>query len=310
MTADGRARPRILYLLGVTRSGSTVLDAILGSHPGVLATGELYHLLRDDHGRTRVCACGQTVTHCPFWSAVLADWRRHEPHFDAGTYLRAQNDFERFRRVPQVLRQGQRPSPAFRQYGEWTESLLQAVGGQRGDKFIADSSKHPPRALALLATRRFDIVLVHIVRDPRAVAWSKVKYLRSPWGPRRLNKPFPLAVRSAMNWVEVNLFAERMGRSTGAPYLRLRYEDLADDPAVELRRLGRFVGLDLEETGRGIAEGQPLTYGHLVAGNRARFQTGRSLAKDLDWRVNSPTWLRTVVWGISGTVGRRYGYLR
>jgi len=306
--SEAADRPRLVFLLGATRSGSTVLNAILGAHPSVVAVGELFHLLRLDHGDPRVCACGKEVGACELWGRVLDGWRKRQPDLDTAAYLLAQDRFERYRRLLGILGQARRPSAEFSRYARWTAALIEATAEISGRSVVADSSKHPPRALALILSGAARPVLIHVVRDPRGVAWSKVKYLRRPWGHPWLNRPLPLAARTALDWVGINLFAEHLMRLDGIRSLRVRYEDLVDDPRTELSRIGKVTGLDLSRLAADLAAGTTLVYGHIVAGNRARFRPGRQLAKDLDWSASSPRWMRVLVWSVTAPVARRYGY--
>ena len=60
----------ILYVGGTGRTGSTVLDRMLGNVPGVVAAGEvtwLWFALRAG-GR---CACGERHAQCPVWGPAL-----------------------------------------------------------------------------------------------------------------------------------------------------------------------------------------------------------------------------------------------
>ena len=66
MATNAKEPVTVLYITGLWRSGSTILDIILGSHHLVEGVGELRTLpaaLVD--GAT--CACGQPVDRCPFW---------------------------------------------------------------------------------------------------------------------------------------------------------------------------------------------------------------------------------------------------
>ena len=68
----------IVYVLSETRSGSTLLDQLLGAHSQVVSVGELLWLtayVRKDRRlydpvHPLVCACGQAVLDCPFWINV------------------------------------------------------------------------------------------------------------------------------------------------------------------------------------------------------------------------------------------------
>ena len=62
---------KVLYIAGSGRSGSTILDNILGELDGFVSAGEVRFLwergMRDD----RTCACGEPFSSCPFWGDVL-----------------------------------------------------------------------------------------------------------------------------------------------------------------------------------------------------------------------------------------------
>src|SRR3712207_896142 len=87
---------KVLYIVGVGRSGSTLLERTLGAIPGFLNAGELNALFSRVSVQDQRCGCGQPFSECPFWQSVgdhgLGGW-----------------DPERVRRVaelqPHVIRQ-------------------------------------------------------------------------------------------------------------------------------------------------------------------------------------------------------------
>src|SRR5437773_1697066 len=50
---------RVIYIMGAGRSGSTLLDTILASHPEVVGVGELVNLHSAGWTAKEICACGQ-----------------------------------------------------------------------------------------------------------------------------------------------------------------------------------------------------------------------------------------------------------
>src|SRR5690606_5281222 len=69
--AGGR-RPMVVFVAGVSRSGSTMLDLILGNRPDSFSCGEVYARYRPfrPHHLEPVCACGAPVETCPVWRKV------------------------------------------------------------------------------------------------------------------------------------------------------------------------------------------------------------------------------------------------
>src|SRR5256885_15043003 len=63
--------PRVLYVLGIYDSGTTVLSNLVGQLDGLFAEGELRNpwpkLTRPDPR----CGCGEPLQTCPVWSRIL-----------------------------------------------------------------------------------------------------------------------------------------------------------------------------------------------------------------------------------------------
>src|SRR5262249_2495572 len=60
--------PRVILLGGLGRSGTTLVERIVGELPGVMALGEIVHLWRRDIRDNERCGCGERFHDCPFWS--------------------------------------------------------------------------------------------------------------------------------------------------------------------------------------------------------------------------------------------------
>src|SRR6266508_1900794 len=60
----------LVYVAGPSRSGSTLLDLILGQILGVVSTGELRYVWTRGLLENEPCGCGRTFLACPFWHAV------------------------------------------------------------------------------------------------------------------------------------------------------------------------------------------------------------------------------------------------
>ncbi len=63
-------RPHVVYLGGFGRSGSTLLERVLGGIPGWTNVGELVDLPRSVHPHNELCGCGRDFSDCSFWSEV------------------------------------------------------------------------------------------------------------------------------------------------------------------------------------------------------------------------------------------------
>jgi hypothetical protein len=65
-------KPKVLYLAGAHRSGTTLLTGVLGCYPGIFAAGEL-HEIWANLLEGRPCGCGRSLQSCPVWRPVLGE---------------------------------------------------------------------------------------------------------------------------------------------------------------------------------------------------------------------------------------------
>src|SRR5262249_42923403 len=117
--------------------------------------------------------------------------------------------------------------------------------------------------------------IVHLVRDPRATAFS--------WSRRRREGQQALGTLNAsLRWLEWNLLAELVARRASTS-LRVRYEDLVRDPSSILSAVCRSAGIAAPDdlaAGRSVE----LRPNHMVAGNPSKFRTGTvAIVPDTDW---------------------------
>src|ERR1041384_6184892 len=118
---------RLGYISGVARSGSTVLDSVLGNHPLIQSVGELARLVSDGWINNFYCSCGKPSQECPFWVAVHQTWRDLNARVTVPEYLEMQNKVKRFRQWPFLLHGSWNNSHTFQLYAQQTFLLLKAI---------------------------------------------------------------------------------------------------------------------------------------------------------------------------------------
>ncbi len=299
---------QVLYIAGSGHSGSTFTDVFLDNHPSVVGVGELTNLVRGGYIEGRYCACGRPPAECPFWSDVRTEWAGRSG-VDLVSYARLQHTFERYATWPRVVIERYRRSPAFATYAEWTVGLYQAIRRVSGRPLVVDSSKVPTRAAALALMPGVDLRLLHLIRDGRGVVFSvqKPKPFRADMPGRQIVPP-PVW-RTAVFWVIVNLQASTVRQRLAASQsLRLRYEDMMADFPAAMSRLGRVIGVELDELARRVAAGQELRVGHTIEGNRLRMVPVVRLRPDYEWMDRLPLRDRRLVWRLAAPWLRSYGY--
>ena len=304
--------PKVLYIVGWGRSGSTLLDTLLGELPGFFSTGELRSIWERGLVERRWCGCGLPVPDCPVWSEVLERMRPDaDAELDPRVVMRWQKEAFRVRHTRKLLRArtADELGPPGPQYGRVVAALYRAIAETTQAQVIVDSSKVPSDSALLRLLPDVQSFFVQLVRDPRAVAvsWKRANQLKDQDPPKAMETHGP--VFSTVTWLGWNLLAEAIRRRSPAPSLLLRYEDLVADPRGALKRISELV--DGPPVPSDFLEERTATLGanHTVSGNPVRFSTGRiSLTEDRQWVTTLPRGEGLLISGLASPLLRRYGY--
>ena len=193
-----------------------------------------------------------------------------------------------------------------------TAALYRSIAAVSGRNVIVESSKNPLRARLLCLSPELDVRLVHLVRDARGVAWSRMKALhksRESGIPREI-KPRRVTV-SAAYWSVMNRYSEQVRRSfPDRPSIRIHYEDLIARAPDTLHAIGELAGIDYSPVISRLAAGESMSPGHLYAGNRVRTSGPIQLRADNEWTAHLTPRQQRLIWAITAGQMKRYGYQR
>lgn len=302
---------RVLYLAGWGRSGSTLAEGMLGQVPGIIGVGEIKFLWERGLLQNRRCSCGTPLRSCEFWVEVLHEAFGRIPDDDELRELDGASRRYRTRHLPGLLLRPTRPPAAgqLRWYYNALAELYRAVAKVSGAQVVVDSSKFPSYLTALLQAPALDVRVAHIVRDPRAVAYSWQRHKKDPDAPNGELMPRMHPARTALYWSAWNLATERIARLAALPYLRFRYEDLIAEPDRTLRAITELSGVPAATVPVG-ARGELFVQGtHQVSGNPVRFRSGPvRLRLDDEWTTGMAPRHRRLTGAVTVPLRRRYGY--
>ncbi|MEO6999261.1 MAG: sulfotransferase [Terracoccus sp.] len=313
------ARPvTVLYLTGSGRSGTTLVNNLVGQLDGAFACGELRYLWQRGLVENHLCGCGQTFDHCPVWAAVMAAPGRPgavgaTPLSGADAGALATRLLRRLasRRVPAMLgrravgRTAVTPHPDDATIA-W---LYHAIANHVGGDVVVDSSKLPPYGLLLGQLPGVQVVHLHVVRDSRATAfsWRRIKpALDHADGDQAM--PTRMVWKSALLWAWWNALSVALwGRDE--TYLRIRYEDFVADPSSTMETIAEHIGLSAHDLPFESPSSVRLTPTHSVAGNPSRHATGPvEIRSDDEWRVAMSSRDRRLVTALTAAVLVGFGY--
>jgi len=247
---------KIVFIAGMGRSGSTLLDLLLGGHPEMIGLGEVYSFASrarawaDDRERV-ICSCGSPVPECEFWAPVFDE---------ISGFAVGQNQ------AATALRD--------RAYDLVLERFQEHYGPEA---IMVDSSKNPDGLQVLSKNSRVDdLKVLHLVKDVRAYVVSMLdrkadkrdaKIMSSPVGSLKtaiLNKS---AVAAGMQWYRGNARVAHLMREAGCEHIEpVSYDQLCLQPEDVLRSICRFIDLSFDPEMLKLEQ----SGSHNILGNRMR----------------------------------------
>lgn len=305
---------RVLYIGGVGRSGTTVLERALGELPGFHVLGETVHMWQRALVDDELCGCGRPFSDCPFWTEVgrraFGGWDQVDPAEVTGL----KRAVDRNRYVGRLAAPRLSPGVAAQvaRYVGMYRRVYEAVAEITGASVVVDSSKHASLAFCLRWDPQLDLRVVHAVRDARGVAYSWAKVTRRPEATsgRTSFMPTYSPASTALRWDFYNSAFGVLAKR-GTPTLRVRYEEFVADPRRVLAGIADFAGAPVDDAGLAFASdtGVELTAQHTVSGNPVRFTTGLvPLRRDEAWRTELPAGQRRAVSVLAAPLLLAYGY--
>ncbi len=306
----GSDQLKIVYIASNGRSGSTVLDLLLGAHAACWTLGEFYVLPWELRTHTKPCGCGVSVEQCPFWGSIVQEQQEVLRHGSIDRFRDSYNGgrpvrWGEYRFLSSAsARHRERRRQSLEKYGQDNLKVLgrvlekaRAVKGEQV-QWLVDASKSVYRLLWLKESGMFDVRVVHLVKDPRAYVYSMCR------GMSGLSRASMFA-KAVLRWnIENHLFNSVL-RAHFKPEecLRLRYNELATDPRNTLKQVSDWLNLPSDDELAVKFRDE----NHGIAGNPSRFEaTGVRL--DEKWRFELGRGTRHFVRLVSAPLAARYGF--
>ncbi|HET9315882.1 MAG TPA: sulfotransferase [Vicinamibacteria bacterium] len=320
----------LVYLLAASHSGSTLLAFLLGGHPDVCTVGEIKATALGDPSRYR-CSCGAEILHCAFWRRVSEEMSARGRPFDvtrAGTDIRT-GATPYVHRLLKPLHRGPALelardaalwlSPAWRRALPGIQAanatLARCLLDVTGKQVVVDSSKMGLRLKYLLRNPGFDVRVIRIIRDGRAVALAYMdpagfadatdpRLRQGGMGGDRANERQTMP-EAAHQWRRSNEEAESIVRTLPRDrWTEVRYEDVCRDTEGTLRRLYAFAGVDPDRGGAKLR-----SFDHHVIGNGMRLDTTTEVRMDERWRTALQPADLSAFDAEAGALNRQLGYV-
>lgn len=253
----------IVYIAGAGKSGSTMLDTILGTLDKSFSGGELVFYTSKGLINHEYCACGATVPNCEIWGEVAKEWEGKRK-LSLEEFDRLNLHFHYTKNIHKLVYQYFFPSKKFEDYIHDTKILFDIIFDKTGKNFIVDSSKLPARIL-ILRKIGYRIRVIYLKRRFTSVLNSNRKSLKKNLKAGLEHDIIPRSFLSVLKeWLSyhilINLF------SIGNKKVNIKYESIIYDLKNEINKVRKTKEKDevlLDNRG-------PFYPRHLVAGNKIR----------------------------------------
>ena len=309
---------RYALIVSGHRSGSTVLNLVLGSHARTASVGE-FAKLSTVITEARMCTCGdEPFTECPFWMKVseelkresgwslFEDIREHPVDtvhlsrfrkrlFQLAQYISATSGLPFVSNLAPICCGSKGVAD---EMARNTFEVFDAVLNTAGTDVVIDATKDPFRAQLLFSRRPGACRIIYLTRDGRGVLCSMLGKSGGPaWN--------DTALAATRRWVQQNRRIRKVLLTVpGDRQIQVRYEDLCSRTDNVLRDLCALLGIGYEEAMQQFGE----VAHHDVGGNRMRFQKRGRLQIDELWRSGLSVDDLAVFERVGGRLNRDLGY--
>lgn len=254
----------LVYILGLSRVGSTMLDLVLGSHPRYIGLGEIYQVLRPDLDRIDHkinCSCGQVLDECRFWGETV-DWLRRNRKLDLQ---------KKYIHIIEVFNEV---------FGE--------------NSVLVDSSKLLDVMKVVAGLSQVNVKIIYMIRDVRAWTVSRLNHRKNAPGYYSSDGHYANKLAYRFGW-KAKLFRPLIPHLTGLNtyyfwlwylqnrkiddylqknkivHLQVGYDELGMYPDIMMPKIFQFLGTETEDMTYSSVHSQS----HILVGNTRKTDTKR-----------------------------------
>jgi len=254
---------QLIYIIGSARSGTTLLDILLGNSKDIFSAGELNRFTR------RNGFAPQRKPNDPayeFWMNFRSQFPRE--YFDSDESLSTLDSivdkcehFESFWNYPFLA------TKIKIKYSKYLSDFYSLLFNLVNEQTIIESSKFPMRALRISKVLDSKIYYIYIRKDPAKVVKSLQK--------TELEQPSKGYFAANLYYFVSNAYCIIVLwilKKKGFKILKIKYEELVNKPEKVLNQVSEKFNLNLIELVKNIEAGIPMKPGLLFDGNRIRLE--------------------------------------
>lgn len=261
------SKKTLIYIIGAGRSGTTLLDIVLGNNSNTISLGEVNRFFkRNGLPPKRKHNSNEFL----FWSKISEDIKQllNDVSFKYFDKLFKKNEYHTTV-LKSILNNNDK------EYIQTLNLHYSLIHENVQEETLIESSKYPVRALNLskhLSTEDFDIKFIYLKKDPVDVV--------SSFGKRDIEQPRKGFFSANLYYLMVNLlcsFAIKRLKKRGNETISIKYEDLINNPEQTINKISNKLNVDLSSLISKLSTKKALNTGFLFDGNRIRLKESLTL---------------------------------
>ena len=240
MQTMAESSKKIVFIVGLSRVGSTMLDLVLGCNPKFIGLGEIFQVLRPDMNRFELierCSCGKFTPECPFWGVATKGLKEIKSAGIEARYRHVLNVFEN-------------------------------VFGS--DHIPIDSSKLLSVLKTIVGFSDVEVKVIYLIRDVRAWTISRLNHRKLKpdhykkdghykemlsyqfgWKMNIFKWVIPLITKLPLYyfllWYFQNRQIKKFLKNNHIDYFCLGYDELGMNPDLMMKKIFEFLGEKIQD---------------------------------------------------------------
>jgi hypothetical protein len=258
---------KIIYIAAIGRSGSTMLDSILGTQENHFSLGELINLAKNGIINEEYCSCGSKVIACEFWAQVIKDWNDSRRLSIVQYSELIDKYFRSYKYVFKTYFIFKRSNQLVLDFLHDSKLLYELIFNHSREINIIDSSKNPLYIL-LLRNLGFNLEIVYLTRNYSGFLNSNRKLLQKDLkrGVERDISPIPNYL-ALSKWIYSKILVRIL--TIGLRVNHIGYDSMIIDLKNAISKI-----VPVSDKFRKTLENRgPFYSKHLAAGNKMRMDS-------------------------------------
>jgi hypothetical protein len=256
------AKKTLIYIIGAGRSGTTLLDIILGNNENSISLGEVNRFFKRDGKPPKRKENSNVFL---FWNTINTAFKEIDNDISYSYYdkLFKKNEYH-----SKILKSNLKQNSL--EYINALQLQYNLLNSHIQESILIESSKYPIRGLNLsmyLSKDTFDIKYIYLKKDPVKVVKSFQK--------KDIEQPAKGFLSANLYYLLVNLlcvFVVKKLKKRGHDVATITYEELIENDEKTLARIANELGLDFQTLLKKISNKEVLHTGFLFDGNRIRLK--------------------------------------